>query len=217
MTEFRRVENTTQSAETRAIAAALKLALERWSNEKELPEAYGAFAAAMEEARAEEIARQFRLLAQTLAAETAAKDEAGIAQFSRLRAAASLWAVGAPAAAVVLLLIIALTERSVSGHAGGAGGVIVLDAEARVVYADATASKRFARLAQPFDVALRALDAAVVEFRNGDDAGECLIAGLESGDTVRGADGRKLHVQRRSGENGGAVLTLSETRRGAPA
>lgn len=217
MGEFRRIESVAQSAEARAIAAALRLSLERWSNERDLPEAYGAFAAAMEEARAEEIARQFRLLAQTLAADTAADDEAGVAELSRLRIAASVLAYGGPAVAVMLLLIVVLAERAAFERPQAAAGVIVLDAEARVVYADETASRRFARNAQPFEVALRALDAAVVEFRNGEDAGECLIAGLESGDTVRGADGRKLQVQRRTGENGGAVLTMSETRRGATA
>lgn len=200
------------SPDAHALIASIDAALKRWRDEPPLPEAYGVFAKALEEARAAEIERQFDLLADAVALEFAGGKESVRVEFAQLRSEALLWAVGAPAAAIILLLAM-MRGAPMAPPWRRAPGVIILDADGRILQADDAAIAWFAEsqtLARRNGDLFEALESAVLAFRNGDMKGESLIAGLESGDEIDFGEGRRVRIARHRTEDGGAIVLMSE-------
>ena len=217
--ELASAEKQTSSPDAQTLITSIRLSLKRWRDEQPLPEAYGAFAEALEGARAAEIDRQFALLADAVALDASFADDFVRAEFEATRNQAFLWAVGAPAAAIVLLLTM-LKAASTPTQSRNSPGVIILDADGRIVRADDAAAACVAKSrAGGFrdSELLEALEGAVFAFRNGQSQGESLIAGLETGDEIETGDGRSMRVSRHGAEDGGAIVVITEQRPFAPA
>lgn len=206
------IETEISSPDAHALIASIGAALKRWRDDPPLPEAYGAFAEALEEARAAEIERQFDLLADAVALEVGGARESVLAEFAQLRSEALLWAFGAPAAAIILLLAM-MRGAPMAPPLRKAPGVIILDADCRILQADDAAIAWFAAsqtLARRNGDLFEALESAVLAFRNGEVKGESLIAGLESGDDIDFGEGRRVRIARHRTEEGGAIVLMSE-------
>ncbi|MEE2692294.1 MAG: hypothetical protein VX640_12215 [Pseudomonadota bacterium] len=219
VSELANAARETSSPDALALISSIRLSLKKWRDEQPLPEAYGVFADAMEEARAAEIDRQFSLLVDVIAADAETDGEIIRAEIAKRRNEAFLWAVGAPAAAIVLLLTLIRGASPAEGSGAKAAGVIILDPDARIVYADEAAASCVARARGSSDRTglMEALENAVFEFRNGESSGESLIAGLESGDDITFPDGRSMRVSRHGAEGGGAVVVIADLKAFAPA
>lgn len=217
--ELASAERQTSSPDAQALIASIRLSLKRWRDEQPLPEAYGAFAEALEAARAAEIDRQFALLADAVALDASFSDNSVRAEFEKTRNQAFLWAAGAPAAAIILLLTM-MRGASTPPESCKSPGVIILDADGRIVRADDAAAACIAKSRaggfRKSDL-LEALESAVFAFRNGHSQGESLIAGLENGDEIETGDGRSMRVSRHGAEDGGAIVVITEQRPFPPA
>ena len=196
------------SPEAEDLLRSILAAFERWRSEQPLPEAYGAFSAALEEARAAEIERQFELLFDLMDRDAAQEAALRARDAERIALAARYASVAATTLVCVVVLALMRALFRPAPAAREPAALALLDEDARIVYADDKAIA-CAPAADDEDP-LAALEAQPFRYRNGERKGETLIAGLESGDEFRLRDGRRMRVSRLATPSGGALLVMAD-------